>query len=135
MRFKNMDNILTNLIVIVNVVAVGFAVKLFHDQYKRIKKPINEVLFSNDSSTCHSDINNASDTSCSNRYCLNKNLRRIIKLIDNSQHYICLAMYRFHLNRIEKALIAAHRRGVIIQIITTMTAIEMQSLISEGILL
>lgn len=127
---------------VVNILAAYGVIELFYHQYKRIMKPtsINEVLFSNNSATCHISYKKSDlEFNCSNRYCLKKNLSRIIELIESTEHYICLAMYHFYFRELQQALTNAHRRGVKIQIVTTAKSmtelpIDLHKLLKEGIL-
>lgn len=82
---------------------------------------INEVLFTNHSSTCclsSSEItyeDPATICSNNNRNCYRRNEFRIIQLINSAQHSILLALYLFTSERLSNAILLAHKRGVRVQ--------------------
>lgn len=81
------------------------------------RKSIKEVLFSCSASGCCNDLDFS--TVCPNRYCFKNNLGQIVRLINQSQHSVCLALYSLNLRDVQVALKDANRRGVQIRIITT----------------
>lgn len=89
--------------------------------YKKIaklrRKSINKVLFST-SISGHCNDNDFS-IECPERFCFKNNLGQIIRLIEKSQHSVCLALYTLNLSDVKEALKNANRRGVQIRIVTT----------------
>lgn len=109
---------------IFNCIASIAAVVITTMTYNKIvklnrRKSIKEVLFSCSASGCCNDTDFSTVNKCSNRYCFKNNLGQIIRLIDQSQHSICLALYTLNLSEVQRALKSANRRGVQIRIITT----------------
>ncbi|XP_037027381.1 mitochondrial cardiolipin hydrolase-like [Bradysia coprophila] len=85
----------------------------------RKPKPLKQVLFANNISGCCSDTNFSTVNTCPNQYCFKNNLWQIVRLIDQSQNSICLALYTLSLDDVKNALTRAKCRGVQIRIITT----------------
>lgn len=99
---------------------VGLGSEIVYRLIKRLwpKRPktINEVLFTNNKSGCCRS-KTFDELNCLNKYCISKNLKRIIELIDAAQSTICLSMYIFTCQELSDALIRAKKRGVLIRVI------------------
>ncbi|KAJ6638764.1 hypothetical protein Bhyg_11502 [Pseudolycoriella hygida] len=80
-------------------------------------KRIEQVLFANNASGCCSDFSN--DNSCGSRYCLNKNVRLIVNLINQCQYSVCLALYSLDLHEVTEAILNAQRRKIDVKIIAS----------------
>ncbi len=113
MSFPTLSSAVASLFTILIVVRTF---KVIH----KVRKPksVERVLFANSGSGCCNDTA-SKENKCPNRYCAKNNLGLIVKLIDESQHSICLALYTLTLRKVREALSSAKKRGVHVRVLTT----------------
>lgn len=80
----------------------------------RARKSVAEVLFTNDLSGCC--MNNRKE--CNNKYCMSRIYSAYENHIDSAKSLVCVAIYMFTNHRICAALLRAHKRGVVVRIVT-----------------
>lgn len=119
-------------------IGASAASEIIYRIYLRLKKhnrdniEINELILSNNMSGCcrtkprvqgsparltKEMLNESPVIVCKNRYCVGKNLERIIDFIDSAEKTIDLAMYIFTCQELAEAMYRAQHRGVKVRVI------------------
>lgn len=94
---------------------------IYERQRKRMaQRPIADADFimSNNLPCCPTTISESNLKKCINPHCKAKLSHKIINHIDSAKTILCVAMYMNTVDNITNAILRAHRRGVIVRIIT-----------------
>ncbi|XP_055298903.1 mitochondrial cardiolipin hydrolase-like [Sitodiplosis mosellana] len=106
--------------------AVFLAIAFVFWFYENVLKTRIEVCFvTMDNTTC-SNLNNARNhgTRCESKYCPEKLMSKIAKVIDLAQHSIDIAMYNLTNHKIVGSILGARKRNIDVRLIMDRSALE-----------